>query len=93
MENLALACQECNNRKFTSVTTIDPLNGDSVPLFNPRRDGWSEHFSWNEDYTLLVGLTPVGRTTLEKLRLNRASLVNFRRILHIAGIHPLPEDD
>jgi hypothetical protein len=93
MENLALSCQECNNRKFTAVTALDPLSGDGVRLFHPRRWRWHDHFTWNDDFTLLLGLTPTGRATIEKLRLNRTSLINLRRVLHHAGVHPMPEED
>jgi hypothetical protein len=92
VENLALSCQECNNRKYTSVTAIDPLNGNLVRLFHPRQDRWSDHFAWNEDFTLLLALTPTGRATAEKLQLNRTSLINLRRVLYQAGFHPLPEE-
>jgi hypothetical protein len=91
VKNLALSCQQCNNRKYTSVTALDPLNGDLVRLFHPRQDHWSDHFAWNEDFTLLLALTPTGRATTEKLQLNRTSLINLRRVLHQAGFHPLPE--
>jgi hypothetical protein len=93
VENLALSCQECNNRKFTSITALDPLSGDSVGLFHPRQSHWHDHFAWNDDFTLLLGLTPIGRATIEKLQLNRTSLINLRRVLHHTGIHPLPEQD
>ena len=89
--NLALSCQECNNHKYTSIAARDPVSGESVPLFNPRQTRWSDHFAWNEDFTLLIGLTPTGRATNEKLQLNRTSLLNLRRVFHQAGIHPLSE--
>lgn len=92
-ENLALSCQECNNRKFTAIDARDPLSGDTVRLFHPRQARWSDHFAWNEDFTLLLGLTPTGRATIEKLQLNRTSLINLRRVLRDAGIHPLAEAD
>jgi hypothetical protein len=87
MSNLALACQGCNNRKFTRVESEDPVNGERVPLFHPRRDHWIDHFAWNTDATLMIGLTPTGRATIECLRLNRPGVVNLRRILISAGLH------
>lgn len=86
--NLALSCQGCNNRKFTSVEAEDPVNGERVSLFHPRRDRWDEHFAWNVDCTLVVGLTPTGRATIERLQVNRIGVVNLRRIMLIAGLHP-----
>jgi hypothetical protein len=89
--NLALSCQECNNRKFTATKAYDPLSGEMVPLFHPRGMSWSDHFAWNADYTLILGLTPTGRATIEKLALNRGNVVNLRRVLRLAGVHPLTE--
>ena len=93
LANLALACQECNNHKFDRTESIDPQTGDMVPLYHPRQDTWREHFRWSEDYTLLIGLTSTGRATVEALQLNRTRVVNFRRVLHEFGKHPLPEPD
>lgn len=59
-----------------------------APLFHPRVDRWSHHFAWNENYTLILGLTPTGRATVEKLQLNRSGLINLRRVLVRAGAHP-----
>jgi hypothetical protein len=83
------ACQGCNNRKFVSTEALDPLTGEMVPLYHPRRDHWSEHFVWDEDYTIIIGLTPTGRATVEKLELNRKGVVNLRRLLHEQGLHPV----
>ena len=91
LSNLALACQGCNNRKFISVEAEDPVNGERVPLFHPRRDRWSDHFAWNEDCTLVLGLTPTGRATAARLALNRPGVVNLRRLLLTVGLHP-PDD-
>jgi len=85
---LAFACQGCNNRKFVSTQAIDPVTGMVVSLFHPRRDTWTQHFAWNEDFTLIVGLTQEGRATVEKLDLNRTGVVNLRRVLCVLGLHP-----
>ena len=90
-DNLANACQGCNNHKFVSTEAVDPLTGEFVPLYHPRRDHWLDHFGWDEDYTLVVGLTPTGRATVEKLKLNRKGVVNLRRLLHERGLHPIDE--
>jgi 5-methylcytosine-specific restriction endonuclease McrA len=60
-ENLALACGYCNQHKGPNIAGLDPETGQLVPLYNPRRDHWSDHFNWTD--TLLVGRTPVGRAT------------------------------
>lgn len=86
--NLALSCQGCNNFKYNKTTALDPVGGQVVPLFHPRRDNWREHFVWNDDCTLMLGLTPVGRATITALRLNREGVINLRRLLLLTGRHP-----
>jgi hypothetical protein len=88
LDNLALSCQACNNHKFTATEALDPGSGLIVPLFHPRRDKWSEHFSWSEDFLTIIGQTPTGRATVNRLQTNRASVVNLRRVLRLDGKHP-----
>ena len=88
LTNLAYSCQGCNGRKYISITAIDPATGDIVSLYHPRQHQWSDHFVWNEDYTRIIGLTPIGRATVDKLHLNRTGLVNLRHILTAVGAHP-----
>jgi hypothetical protein len=89
LSNLAYACQGCNNRKYVHTEAIDPLTGELVALYHPRRDRWAEHFIWNEDYTRMLGLSPTGRATVEALALNHTGVVNLRRLLHERGLYPL----
>ena len=86
--NLALACQGCNNFKYTHLSGVDPVSGAEAALYNPRADIWSEHFAWNDLYTEIMGLTARGRATVLRLRLNRPELVALRKILAAAGLHP-----
>lgn len=86
--NLAFACSGCNGHKHARVKVTDPLTGRSVRLFNPRRQRWEDHFTWNEDYTLVIGLTDVGRATVEALHLNREGLINFREASRLLKLHP-----
>lgn len=92
LSNLALACDGCNSHKGSKTAGFDPLTREVVPLFHPRQHKWGEHFCWSADYLLVVGLTPIGRATVEVLRLNRRGVVNLRRILSLAGEHP-PADE
>ena len=59
-----------------------------VPLFNPRQDVWKNHFQWNEDYTMILGLTATGRATVDLLKMNRLGLVNIRKVLFAYGVKP-----
>ena len=86
--NLGLACQGCNNHKFTHTTGIDPVSMAEVRLYHPRRDVWRAHFAWTEDFTELIGLTACGRATIWRLRLNRPEIVALRQVLVAAGLHP-----
>lgn len=88
IDNLALACQGCNNYKYNDVKGRDPINGLIVPLYHPRRDKWKDHFIWSKDFILMLGLTPTGRATVEKLQLNRDGVVNLRSALRTIYLHP-----
>jgi hypothetical protein len=86
--NLALACQGCNNHKYTSTTAVDPVSGNTVNLYHPRQDTWEEHFNWSNNFLYIVGITSIGRATVEKLKLNRRGVVSLRQILHEINEHP-----
>ena len=88
LDNLAFACLGSNNQKFTSTTAVDPVSGATVPLYHPRSQVWRDHFAWDSDARLLIGLTPTGRATIERLDLNRVGVVNLRTILATIGKHP-----
>ncbi len=88
LDNLAYSCQGCNSRKYNHIQAVDPVTGNMVDLFNPRKHNWKDHFCWNEDSTQLLGLSPTGRATVEKLQLNRTPLLNLRALLLIVGEHP-----
>lgn len=90
-DNLAFSCPGCNNHKYTRTTAVDPATGVVVPLFNPRRQGWRDHFVWADDWSEVLGLTPTGRATVVALRLNRPGVVNLRRVLFATGLHPPAE--
>jgi HNH endonuclease len=88
VDNLALACFHCNRKKSDKTTAIDPISGAEVPLFNPRKDNWNEHFIWSPDGLLIVGLTPIGLTTVTALALNRERVINIRAADKAVGRHP-----
>jgi hypothetical protein len=76
-DNLALACERCNQHKGTNLSAIDPETGRVVPLFNPRLQRWSDHFRI-AGYRV-VGLTEVGRAAVRLLQMNSDSRVNLRK--------------
>ena len=77
-ENLWLACHACNEFKSSRVEARDPATGKHIRLWNPRRQKWSDHFSWSVDGTEIIGLTPCGHATVATLQLNRPELVAAR---------------
>ncbi len=87
-DNLCLACELCNQFKWTKTAAIDPETGKMVSLFNPRKQKWQEHFTWSGDGTKIVGITPVGRATVIALKLNSGVAVTVRRNWVRAGWHP-----
>ena len=87
-DNLAFACQGCNGQKYNKTEAEDPVTGKVVPLYHPRRDNWHNHFAWSEGFTLLIGLTNIGRATIAELDLNRTGVINFRRVLLLIKEHP-----
>jgi 5-methylcytosine-specific restriction endonuclease McrA len=36
LDNLALACRRCNERRYNFTTGIDPETQAEIPIFNPR---------------------------------------------------------
>jgi len=91
LSNLACACTACNGHKHSSIAAADPFNHQLVPLFHPRQQRWSEHFSWSEDGLRVIGLTPTGRATVEALHMNHPKMMKLRQLLLVAGSHPLNE--
>ena len=88
LENLALSCQGCNQHKFTKISGWDAIAEAEIPLFNPRLQDWNDHFTWSGELLEIIGLTPVGRVTVNVLKLNRKQLLNLRRALLAIGDHP-----
>lgn len=87
-ENLCLACPMCNRYKSDADSAIDPETGHAVRLFHPHRDRWADHFAWSDDATLLTGLSPTGRATLQALKINRSAMIRVRLMWVMMNEHP-----
>ena len=68
-------------RQISATAALDPITGMIVPLFHPRRQQWQEHFRWIENARRVQGLTPTGRATVERLRMNQERLVVARGVV------------
>lgn len=88
LDNLCLSCANCNFSKAKATGAIDPVTGDLVALFNPRQQKWIEHFIWIEGGVRLSGLTPVGRATIIRLKINQPRIVRARKRWIDSGYHP-----
>lgn len=86
MENTCFSCAHCYAAKEPNVAGYDPETGVLAPLFNPRTDEWDDHFRWQGGF--LVGLTPVGRATVDVLRINDSDCVEQRQELIEADLFP-----
>lgn len=76
LDNLALACQQCNLHKGPNLSGVDPETGRVVRLFHPRDDIWSDHFL--RDGAFICGQTPIGRATAHVLQFNKPDRVRLR---------------
>jgi hypothetical protein len=76
LDNLALACIDCNLHKGPNLTGVDPDTGQVTALFHPRRQPWSEHFAWRGVY--LHGLTATGRVTIRVMHMNSEDQLALR---------------
>lgn len=97
LNNLALACRRCNERRYNFTTGVDPETGTEVALFNPRQQQWSDHFIWSADALQIIGKTSTGRATCNRLDLNderreEPFIQNARQQWVAGGLHP-PQDD
>jgi hypothetical protein len=80
LDNLCLCCIRCNLKKGPNIASTDPGSESVVPLFNPRRHVWREHFSLGADGRV-IGLTPEGRATVQLLDMNDAERLELRLLV------------
>jgi 5-methylcytosine-specific restriction endonuclease McrA len=59
LDNLAYSCALCNKRKGSDVASFDEETDQVVPLYNPRRNVWAEHFRL--DGVSIQPISPTGR--------------------------------
>lgn len=83
LNNLALACHQCNLHKGTNLSGLDPDTNEMVRLFRPRQDRWPDHFA--RDGSRIAGLTAIGRTTAWLLQMNSEERLELRRVLSELG--------
>lgn len=92
LDNLCLACWDCNLAKSDRITAVDPETETAVRLYHPLQQHWNNHFRWEGQGLYIVGVSPTGRATVSALKLNRPQLVESRRYWIEAGWHPPKEN-
>jgi hypothetical protein len=76
-----MACFHCNRFKGPNIAGVDPASGELVRLFHPQTDLWTAHFRYAD--ARLLGLTPIGRATIDVLAMNAEDLLLLRvELLH-----------
>ena len=85
--NLVVACLECNRYKGSDIAAFDPVSGDISPLFHPRTQIWTAHFTLQDAW--IIGQTPPGRATVVLLRLNSMERLIQRQTLMRIGRYPI----
>jgi hypothetical protein len=86
--NLALACRCCNLRKGVQVEYWDAELNVAVPLFHPRQQLWTDHFSAVAESGTILELSAIGRATIECLEMNSSLQVSARRQWIKLGLFP-----
>jgi HNH endonuclease len=97
LDNLALACRHCDERRYNFTTGTDSQTGKKAPIFNPRLQQWADHFIWIDDGLTITGKTPIGRATCSRLDFNdefhnQGFIQESRQLWMQGGWHP-PKDD
>jgi hypothetical protein len=75
---------------FLTLSSVDPLIDEVVPLFDPRRDMWDEHFRLNTD-TQIEGTMPKCPVTSKLLDFNNPERVTIRAALMALRRYPRDE--
>lgn len=86
LANLALSCERCNRAKGTDVATVLGVPQKVTRLFNPRIDGWAEHFGLENGR--IISRTEIGEATMKVLRFNAPDRIVQRQVLQQAGAYP-----
>jgi hypothetical protein len=85
--NLAYSCLNCNRNKGSDIASLTIQTQKLTPLFNPRKEKWSEHFYLQNGY--ILPKTAVGEVTATILKLNAEDYVTERIALQEIFRYPI----
>lgn len=86
--NLALACRSCNLRKGTRISGSAIDSSIEIRFFHPRENKWVEHFQVDTESGVVIGITDIGKVTVENLVMNSAAQVSARQLWIQLGLFP-----
>jgi hypothetical protein len=89
-DNLAFACLPCNRRKGSDIGSVAEGTGALTRFYNPRTDVWLEHFSYDEDGSVIRPLSEIGEVTARIFGFNQPEQVLERESLRTGGRYPVP---
>lgn len=87
--NFAYACVFCNRFKGSDIGSIIWQTNEFTRFYNPRNDGWSEHFRL-QNFTLQP-LTGIGEVTARILGFNDHDRLIERQLLIHQNKYPHPD--
>lgn len=85
LDNLCLACSECNRYKGSDLCSYDTVTKSVFQLYHPRIDNWGTHFTLTNTTGEIESLTAKGRITVRLLRLNAPETIERRKLLIAQG--------
>ena len=80
LNNLALACPDCNRYKGTDLGTYMDETLVLTRFFHPRLDKWADHFD-TDNSGLISALTIIGEATLKIFQINHLDRIIERQLL------------
>jgi hypothetical protein len=86
-ENLAYCCLFCNRCKGSDLGSLTRATGRLVRFFNPRIDGWSDHFAL--DGVTISPITAIGEVTERVFKFNEVERLMERKELDAVGRYPV----
>ena len=88
LDNLALACRACNTFKASFEVGLDTETQMAAQLFQPRQDIWENHFQVNLENAEIIGVSAIGRATIQRLQMNLPRQIRGRLRWMQAALFP-----